>query len=96
MDNDNTIHDYVRINGIRLYYEKSGRGNPVILLHGNGENHDIFDVLIGKLSERYTHCLDTRIDLSGYFLGVLGMSGNSGQSQWNRSRKHLFFGGNIS
>ena len=29
-------------NGIKLYYKKLGRGAPLILLHGNGESHEIF------------------------------------------------------
>ena len=30
-------------NGIRIFYEKQGEGAPLILLHGNGETHEIFD-----------------------------------------------------
>jgi len=35
----------INVNGITLYYEKTGRGEPLILLHGNGEDHTIFDVV---------------------------------------------------
>ena len=28
---------------VNLYYEKYGEGQPLILLHGNGENHKIFE-----------------------------------------------------
>ena len=31
---------YIKVNGIELYYEKTGQGCPIILLHGNGESHD--------------------------------------------------------
>jgi pimeloyl-ACP methyl ester carboxylesterase len=44
----------VVINGIKLYYEKNGSGSPIILLHGNGEDHTIFDKLAEKLSEDFT------------------------------------------
>lgn len=41
---------YIQVNDINLYYEVSGSGKPIILLHGNGEDHTIFDVLIKELS----------------------------------------------
>lgn len=52
---------FEKVNGITLYYEKTGQGRPVILLHGNGENHEIFDVLIPKLNCQYTvYAIDSR------------------------------------
>lgn len=50
-----------RANNIDLYYEKSGVGQPLILLHGNGETHRIFDKAIPLLAERFTvYALDSR------------------------------------
>lgn len=34
----------VTVNGIILHYAVAGEGAPVILLHGNGEDHTIFSV----------------------------------------------------
>lgn len=52
---------YIQLNGQILYYEKTGEGKPVILLHGNGETHTIFDALIPKLSRRYeVYAIDSR------------------------------------
>ena len=52
---------YIKVNGIELYYEKTGYGRPIILLHGNGESHDIFDVLTKQLSPNYTvYAIDSR------------------------------------
>lgn len=49
------------VNGIDLWYEKAGSGPPVILLHGNGESHKIFSVLMDQLKEKYTvYALDSR------------------------------------
>lgn len=31
------------VNGIQLYYEKCGEGRPLVMVHGNGEDHTIFD-----------------------------------------------------
>lgn len=46
---------------IQLYYVKSGRGEPLILLHGNGEDHTYFKGQIPALSERFTvYAVDTR------------------------------------
>ena len=52
---------FFEVNGIELYYEKAGQGAPVILLHGNGEDNTIFDVLIKQLSQKYTvYAIDSR------------------------------------
>lgn len=40
--------------GINLYYEKAGEGAPLILVHGNGEDHTVFDRLIPRLAELFT------------------------------------------
>ena len=52
---------FIQLNGQILYYEKEGEGPPFILDHGNGETHEIFDVLIPKLATEYTvYAVDTR------------------------------------
>ncbi len=51
----------IKVNGIELYYEKIGQGKPLIFLHGNGEDHFIFDGLSKPLSELYTiYLIDSR------------------------------------
>ncbi len=46
---------------ISLYFEKSGQGEPLLLLHGNGEDHNCFHGQIPCLSERFTvWAIDTR------------------------------------
>ena len=40
-------------NGIKLYYKKLGRGAPLILLHGNGESHEIFAPLAESLQNSF-------------------------------------------
>ncbi len=39
----------VEVNGVTLHYAAVGEGRPVILLHGNGEDHDLFDTQITQL-----------------------------------------------
>ncbi len=52
---------YIQLNGQVIYYEKTGEGSPVILVHGNGETHKIFDVLIPALSKQRTvYAMDSR------------------------------------
>lgn len=52
---------FVKVNKIDLFYEKTGQGEPIILLHGNGESHEIFDILIDQLSNQYTvYAIDSR------------------------------------
>lgn len=51
----------INVNNINLYYEIYGKGTPIILVHGNGETHQIFDVLINKLKNNYTvYAVDSR------------------------------------
>ena len=49
------------VNGINLHYTKRGSGDPLILLHGNGEDLTIFDPLAEKLAEHFTvYAIDSR------------------------------------
>jgi pimeloyl-ACP methyl ester carboxylesterase len=49
------------VNNINLYYEVSGTGAPLIMLHGNGETHKIFDKAIPLLAEHFTvYAIDSR------------------------------------
>lgn len=51
----------VNVNNVNIYYETYGEGLPIILLHGNGENHKIFDKLINKLKDNFTvYAIDSR------------------------------------
>ena len=51
----------IGVNGIELYYEKVGQGRPLIMVHGNGEDHTIFDEAVGVLKEHFTcYCIDSR------------------------------------
>ena len=51
----------IKVNNIDLYYEKYGKGKPIILLHGNQESHEIFDKLIEKLKSNYeVFAIDSR------------------------------------
>ena len=48
-------------NGIELNYEVFGEGKPIVLLHGNGEDHTIFLPLIEELSKEYkVYAIDSR------------------------------------
>ena len=50
-----------KINGIDLYYEKSGGGRPLVMVHGNGEDHTIFDEAVRELRSEYCcYCVDSR------------------------------------
>ena len=51
----------INVNNININYETYGHGNPIILLHGNQESHEIFDKLIDKLKEDYkVYAVDSR------------------------------------
>ena len=38
----------IGVNGIQLYYTKTGQGRPLIMVHGNGEDHTIFDEAVSR------------------------------------------------
>lgn len=49
------------VNNVNLYYEEYGKGKPIILLHGNQETHEIFDILIDRLKDNYkVYAIDSR------------------------------------
>lgn len=51
----------ITVNNIDLAYEKSGSGEPLLLLHGNGEDRHIFDVITAKLQNDFTvYAIDSR------------------------------------
>lgn len=55
------IEMYIQLDGQILYYEKTGKGRPLIMLHGNNESHEIFNEAIDVLSQSYTiYAIDSR------------------------------------
>lgn len=51
----------IHVNGIDIHYVSEGEGMPILLLHGNGEDHSIFDRLIEDLKkDRKVFTIDTR------------------------------------
>jgi pimeloyl-ACP methyl ester carboxylesterase len=54
---------YKEVNGTRLYYEASGEGEPVVLLHGLGANTSIWDETFSGLSKQHRVI---RYDMRGY------------------------------
>ena len=40
----------LRVNGVTLHYAAVGEGRPIVLAHGNGESHDLFETQIGQLA----------------------------------------------
>ena len=51
----------IKVNNINLFYTCTGSGAPLIMLHGNGEDHTIFDEAVEVLSKHFTvYAIDTR------------------------------------
>ena len=44
----------IRVNNITLAYEVLGSGRPLLMLHGNGESHRIFEVAAARLQKNFT------------------------------------------
>lgn len=52
---------FVDVGGMSIFYQQTGEGAPVILLHGNGEDHTIFDTIAARLARAHTvFALDSR------------------------------------
>lgn len=52
---------YVAVKGGRLYYERYGKGTPLLLLHGNGQSIAAFQRQIGELAQHFeVIAVDTR------------------------------------
>ena len=54
---------FININGVELYYEKRGpeEARPLILVHGNGEDHSIFEQSLLLLEKRFCcYAVDSR------------------------------------
>ena len=52
---------YVQLESQIIYYDKVGEGRPMVLLHGNGEDHEIFKELMESLENDFTmYAMDTR------------------------------------
>lgn len=52
---------FAEVNGIKLYYEKSGQGTPLIMTHCNSMSHKIFHPAIKVLEKYFTvYAIDSR------------------------------------
>lgn len=59
--NNHSVGKYINANGIRLYYEVYGKGEPLLMLHGNGGSIEAFATEIPELSKHYKIiAVDTR------------------------------------
>ena len=52
---------FIEINGQNLFYEVKGSGRPLLMVHGNSEDHTIFNEAAEVLKDRFTvYLLDSR------------------------------------
>ncbi len=51
--NNKSAGQYAHVNGIDVYYETYGQGEPLLLLHGNGGSISAFSNNIGELSKNF-------------------------------------------
>jgi pimeloyl-ACP methyl ester carboxylesterase len=49
---------YVKANGINYYYEVTGKGEPLLLLHGGLGSTDMFQPILSRFSKRQVIALD--------------------------------------
>jgi pimeloyl-ACP methyl ester carboxylesterase len=59
--NNDSVGRYTDVNGIKIYYETYGKGEPLLLLHGNSSSIRIFEKQIPELSKHFkVIAVDTR------------------------------------
>ena len=59
--NNDSTGKYADVNGIKIYYEEYGKGQPLLLLHGNSSSISLFEKQIPELSKYYhVIAVDTR------------------------------------
>ena len=52
---------YAQINGQNIYYETTGNGRPLLMVHGNSEDHTIFTEAAEVLKDHFTvYLIDSR------------------------------------
>ena len=52
---------FIEVNDIDIYYEVLGHGEPLIMIHGNGEDHKIFYKAANILKDHFTcYLIDSR------------------------------------
>lgn len=51
--NNETVGKYVEINGAKIYYEEYGKGEPLLLIHGNGGNIESMGNQIDYFKTKY-------------------------------------------
>lgn len=59
------IQDYLNLDDGRLFYTVSGKGDPIFLIHGNFNDHQIWNEQVDTFSKHYKII---RYDLRGYGL----------------------------
>ena len=60
--NNDSTGKYAIANGIKIYYEEYGQGQPLLLLHGNSESIESFRLQIPEFSKYYkVIAVDTRV-----------------------------------
>ena len=51
----------VKVNDVNLYYEVLGEGQPLLMVHGNSEDHTIFDAAAAVLKDHFkVYLIDSR------------------------------------
>ena len=52
---------FIHVNNVDLYYETMGTGRPLLMIHGNSEDHTIFSEAAEILKDRFTvYLIDSR------------------------------------
>jgi len=50
----NFKHHYATVNGVKIHYVSGGKGEPLLLVHGFGQNWYMWNRLLPELSKHYT------------------------------------------
>jgi len=48
------VNKYAKVNGVKIHYVIGGKGDPLVLIHGFGENWYVWNRLLPELSKHFT------------------------------------------
>lgn len=87
--NNEVVGKYVKINGAKIYYEEYGKGEPLLLIHGNGSNINGMGNQIDYFKSKYRVIIADNRGHGKSELKTDSLTYNQIAKDWTSLAKHL-------